>query len=99
MTVQDVVKVNGVFYPCDRDLTEEEIGAMEQAGQKSEEGFWHLPYGERVSALIREKYSMDDEFAIQRQRAEKPEEFLAYFNFCEACKTKAREKPDTASNA
>ena len=37
--------------------------------------------------LIRERYSIDDELAIQRQRLEKPDEFQEYFNFVENCKT------------
>ena len=47
-------------------------------------------YPNLVSRLIRERYSVDDEMAILRQRDEKPDEYQAYFAFCEECKTKAR---------
>ena len=47
-------------------------------------------YGARVSELIREKYSLDAELAILRQRDEKPDEYQAYFAFCEECKAKAK---------
>ena len=47
-------------------------------------------YGARVSELIRERYSLDAELAILRQRDEKPDEYRAYFAFCEECKAKAR---------
>ena len=47
-------------------------------------------YGDRVSELIRERYSLDAELAILRQRDEKPDEYQAYFAFCEECKAKAR---------
>ena len=50
-----------------------------------------IPYDERVVSLIREKYSLDEELAIQRQRDTKPEEFQAYFEYCEACKEIAKE--------
>ncbi len=47
-------------------------------------------YNEKVVGLIREKYSLDEELAIQRQREVKPEEFEAYFIYCEECKQKAK---------
>ncbi len=49
-------------------------------------------YGTRVSELIRERYSLDAELAILRQRDEKPDEYQAYFAFCEECKAKARKE-------
>lgn len=49
-----------------------------------------IPYEEKVVSLIREKYSLDEELAIQRQRDTKPEEFQAYFEYCEECKEKAK---------
>jgi hypothetical protein len=42
-----------------------------------------------ISALIRERYTVDDEFAILRQRDTKPDEFAEYNNFAEACKAEA----------
>lgn len=52
---------------------------------------FEIPYEERVVGLIREKYSIDEELAIQRQRDTKPQEFEAYFKYCEECKQKAKE--------
>lgn len=49
-------------------------------------------YEELVVQKIRERYTIDDEFAILRQRDTKPEEFDEYNTFCEACKTAAREE-------
>ena len=47
-------------------------------------------YGARASELIRERYSLDSELAILRQRDEKPDEYQTYFAFCEECKAKAK---------
>ena len=47
-------------------------------------------YEERVEQLIREKYSINQELAIQRQRETKPDEFEEYFAYCEECKAKAK---------
>lgn len=44
---------------------------------------------QRIVDLIRQKYSIDDELAIQRQRYAKPEEFEEYNAFVESCKEKA----------
>ena len=52
----------------------------------------HKPsYEDVASMLIRTRYSMDAEFAIQRQRDSKPEAFAEYDAFCEYCKTEARQ--------
>lgn len=47
-------------------------------------------YDEKVVSLIREKYSLDEELAIQRQRDTKPDEFSQYFAYCEECKEQAK---------
>lgn len=49
-----------------------------------------VSYDEKVVSLIRQKYSLDEELAIQRQRDTKPEEFNEYFAYCEACKERAK---------
>lgn len=49
-------------------------------------------YANLVSKLIRERYSVDDEMAILRQRDTKPEEYSEYNSFCEDCKAKAKEE-------
>ena len=51
-----------------------------------------LPYEQRVVNRIRERYSVDDELAILRQRDVKPEEFAEYNAFVE--KIKAEERGD-----
>lgn len=49
-------------------------------------------YEERVVQLIRQKYTIDDELAILRQRDSKPEEFAEYNEYCENCKTIAKDE-------
>lgn len=49
-------------------------------------------YKNRIVELIREKYSIDDELSIQRQRYIKPEEFEVYNAYAESCKQQAREE-------
>lgn len=66
---------NGVV----RDMTQEEIAELEAMRVKPD-------YKESIISAIREKYSVDDELAILRQRDSKPEEFEEYFKFVEGVK-------------
>lgn len=49
------------------------------------------PYEQVVIRLIRQKYSVDDEFAILRQRDTKLDEFNEYNTYAEECKAKAKQ--------
>ena len=74
---------NGVY----RDLTPAELAQMEQANAQAEADFWRdIPYEDAVNAEIRKTYSESQEFAILRQRDEKPDEYAAYYAYCEKCK-------------
>lgn len=55
-----------------------------------EENYAGMRYAGMVQSLIRKRYTLEEELAVQRQREEKPEEFAQYFAYCEACKQKAR---------
>lgn len=54
----------------------------------------HIPesmmysYDELVNMEIRKRYSQSQEFAILRQKNEKPDEFAEYYAYCEECKKK-----------
>lgn len=70
--------INGEYLPVTADTQDEEIKD-------------NRTYDEKVVSLIREKYSLDQELAVQRQRDYKPDEFTEYFNYCELCKQKAKQ--------
>ena len=70
-----------------RDMTPEEVTAREAGMAQAEREYWQsIPYDEAVDAEIRKRYSVSQEFAILRQRDEKPEEYAEYYAYCEACK-------------
>ena len=50
-----------------------------------------IPYEDLVVRFIRERYSVDEELAILRQRDNKPEKFSEYNSFVEECKEKAKK--------
>lgn len=70
---------NGILV----DMTPEEIAEMQK-------NTLSIPYAERVANRIRERYTIDDELALHRQRDKKPEEFAEYDAFVE--NIKAEEK-------
>lgn len=72
---------NGIY----RDMTEEEFAELQK-------GVPAIAYEERIVNRIREKYSIDDELAILRQRDTKPEEFKGYNDFVEQIKLEEKQK-------
>ena len=81
--------INGEYI----ELTPEEIAAMEAEREAAEKAYWaSVDYAEAVNARIRERYSISGEFAILRQKDEKPEEYAAYFAYCEECKAFVKQK-------
>ena len=67
-----------------RDMTEEEIAELDNV----ELEYWkNVDYEEAVDNEIRKKYSASAEFAILRQKEEKPDEYASYYAYCEECKS------------
>lgn len=68
------LKCNAEYYYCE-PMSEEEKAKKRNA---------------KIVALIREKYTIDEELAILRQRDTKPTEFAEYNAYAEQCKAKVR---------
>ena len=77
------INENGIV----REMTAEEIAQMNI-------GMPMPTYDELVDAEIRKRYSVSQEFAILRQRDDKPEEYAEYYTYCEECKAKVKEEID-----
>ncbi len=50
-----------------------------------------ITYEEEVALVIDAQYSIDAQIAILRQKDEKPEEYQAFFDFCEDVKRRVKE--------
>ena len=75
------------------ESTPEEIAEMQAKQEQAEKEYWQsVPYDEAVDTEIRKRYSVSQEFAILRQKDEKPEEYNAYYAYCEECKAFVKEK-------
>ena len=86
--------VNGQYV----EMTEEEITEMQKQQEKAELEYWQtIDYNEAINTEIRKRYSESQEFAILRQRDEKPEEYQEYYTYCEECKAYVKAKKETAN--
>ena len=82
-----------------RPVTDNELLEIKKIQKLQKDRFYYdgLTYEQKVVALIREKYSIDEELAIQRQRETKVSEFNEYNSYCEKCKSKAKELSTNAT--
>ena len=74
------------------EMTESEIEKYLEDKKKKEE-YKNNPivsYENKIVALIRKKYNVNQELAILRQRDTKPEEFAEYNEYVEQCKSKVK---------
>lgn len=72
---------------------EEEIAQQQAEQAAAERAYWQsINYDEAVDAEIRKRYSVSQEFATLRQKDEKPEEYVAYYSYCEECKAYVKQK-------
>lgn len=78
-----------------RKLTPEEIATSQAETIEDERKYWlNIPYDEAVNAEIRKRYTESQEFAILRQKDEKPEEYAVYYAYCEECKAYVKQKKE-----
>lgn len=47
-------------------------------------------YAQEVERRIRKRYSLGAELSLSRQKDEKPDEWAAYYAYCEECKAEAK---------
>lgn len=81
--------VNGQYI----EMTAEEIAAMREQAELAEREYWlGTSYDDLVNTEIRKKYTPSQEFAILRQRDDKPDEYSAYYWHCEWCKSYVKEQ-------
>jgi hypothetical protein len=85
--------INGQYV----ELTPEEIADITVIREREEQEYWQsISYDEAVDAEIRKKYSASQEFAILRQKEEKPDEYAEYYSYCEECKAFVKERKGLA---
>ena len=82
---------NGVI----RELTPEEVEQLQREAEEADRAYWNsVDYEDAVNAEIRKRYTDSQEFSILRQKDEKPEEYKAYYTYCEECKALVKSKKE-----
>ena len=80
--------VNGEYI----EMTEEEIAEMQAQEEQAQAEYWaNIGYGDAINAEIRKRYTESEEFAILRQKDEKPDEYAEYYKYCEECKAVVKQ--------
>ena len=82
--------VNGQYV----EMTADEIAQAQEEAKKHMDEIPIPSYDELVDAEIRKRYSVSQEFAILRQKDEKPEEYAEYYAYCEHCKESVKATPE-----
>ena len=72
----------GLYFEGEEPVKPQEIIDKENA----------LKYEDLIISKIREKYTIDQELAILRQRDTKPQEFAEYDAYVEQCKLEAKQE-------
>ena len=86
--------INGVIT----EMLPKEVEAIQAEHYRQEREYWiSVNYSDAVNEEIRKKYSASEEFAILRQRDEKPDEYMAYYAYCEECKDFVKKKKAEAN--
>ena len=81
--------VNGEYI----EMTADEIATIQAEAERAEQEYWqNIPYDEAVDAEIRKRYTVSQEFAVLRQKDEKPSEYAEYYAYCEKCKAYVKSK-------
>ena len=68
-----------------------EVGSESDLPKPVEPIYVEPTYGERVDALIRQRYTLSEELSLLRQKNVKAQEYQDYFNYCEECKLKVKQ--------
>ena len=88
------------------EITKAEADELRQQAKAEQEAVTEADAAERarkerdaaIVAKVRERYTLDEELAILRQRDTKPEEFAEYNEYVEQCKADVDEEIAAADN-
>ena len=83
-----VIEEQQIFNPSEEQILSQ--GWVEYVPEEEPVVEYVPTYEERVVELIRERYTIDDEIAILRQKDTKQDEYQEWYDYCEQCKEEAR---------
>lgn len=75
-----------------KNLPRQEITLTEEQRQAELECVKQNEYENKIVSLIRQRYNINQELAILRQRDTKPLEYQEYFDYVEQCKAEVKNE-------
>jgi hypothetical protein len=86
------VELKDEYFDCVKEDFNEDLTFNIEKYNARKEQEKQVMYESEIIALIRKKYTIDQELAILRQRDTKPQEFDLYNDYVEDCKKQVKEK-------
>lgn len=89
LEITDIIDLNRIEFSDFDNINDEYIFNYKRFSERialEEKKAKNAKYKHQIDELIREKYSINDEIAIIRQRYTKPDEFVDYFEYIESVK-------------
>lgn len=89
LEITDIIDLNRIEFSDFDNINDDYIFNYKRFSERTaieEEKSKNAKYKHQIDELIREKYSINDEIAIIRQRYTKPDEFVDYFEYIESVK-------------
>ena len=84
-----IVDLDDKYSDCHFDDFDENLNFSIDKYKARKQKEKEIEYENKIVTLVRQKYNLNQELAILRQRDTKPEEYQEYFNYVEECKAKA----------
>jgi hypothetical protein len=85
-----IVDVGEVYKDCCFDDFNEDMTFSIEKYNARKQKENEIDYENKIVKLVRQKYNINQELAILRQRDSKPLEYQQYFDYVETCKSKAK---------
>ena len=84
------VEIDDVYSDCQESDFNDDLTFSIEKYNARKQVLANEEYENKIVALIRQKYNINQELAILRQRDAKPQEYQEYYNYVEQCKKQVK---------
>ena len=88
------VEIDDVYSDCQESDFNDDLTFSIEKYNARKQVLANEEYENKIVALIRKKYNINQELAILRQRDAKPQEYQEYYNYVEQCKKQVKNVHD-----
>lgn len=87
-----IVDIDDKYSDCHFEDFDEDFTFSLEKYQTRKQKEYDVAYETEIVSLIRQRYNINQELAILRQRDTKPEEYQEYFDYVEQCKAEVKNE-------